>query len=187
GPHRRAPQGRPAATAQPRHAWHAGARRHAQPHLAPDRGAAAVSAALARWPRRLAVTVVGLVAWELLYRTGLIRPVIFGAPSLVYAAALKDGGTFLAALRVTGGEVLVAAAIAWVGGIAFGVLIGAAPLPALVFAPVLSGVIALPLIVLYPVLVAWLGIGIASKVAYGAAAGFFPVALAALLGMRSID
>jgi ABC-type nitrate/sulfonate/bicarbonate transport system permease component len=52
---------------------------------------------------------------------------------------------------------------------------------------VLSGVIALPLIVLYPVLVAWLGIGVTSKIAYGAAAGFFPVALAAVLGMRAID
>jgi NitT/TauT family transport system permease protein/taurine transport system permease protein len=37
------------------------------------------------------------------------------------------------------------------------------------------------------VLVAWLGIGTLSKIAYGAAAGFFPVALAAVLGIRSID
>jgi ABC-type nitrate/sulfonate/bicarbonate transport system permease component len=146
-----------------------------------------MSAAPARWLHRIAITLVLIGAWELLYRTGLLSPVIFGAPSLVYAAALKDGGTFLAALRVTGGEMLVAVAIAWLGGTAFGVLIGAAPLPALVFAPVLSGVIALPLIVLYPVLVAWLGIGVTSKIAYGAAAGFFPVALAAVLGMRAID
>ncbi len=139
------------------------------------------------WLRRIALTLALIAAWELVYRAGLLSPVIFGAPSLVYAATLKDGGTFLAALRVTGGEMLVATAIAWVGGVAFGVLVGAAPLPALILAPVLSGVIALPLIVLYPVLVAWLGIGITSKIAYGAAAGFFPVALAALLGMRSVD
>src|SRR5207302_1047314 len=117
-PHRRAHRGRPAAAAHPRHARLPRARRVAQPHLAPDRGAAAVSAALARRPRRIAVPPV---------------------------------------------------------------------LPALVFGPVLSGVIALPLIVLYPVLVAWLGIGVPSKIAYGAAAGFFPVALAAVLGMRGID
>ena len=47
--------------------------------------------------------------------------------------------------------------------------------------------IALPLVVLYPVLVAWLGIGAVSKIAYGAAAGFFPVALATVLGIRAID
>jgi ABC-type nitrate/sulfonate/bicarbonate transport system permease component len=118
---------------------------------------------------------------------GLLSPLIFGAPSLVYAAAVKDGATFLAAFQVTGGEMLAAMAIAWIGGIVFGVLIGAAPLPGLIFAPILFGVIALPLIVLYPVLVAWLGIGVLSKIAYGAAGGFFPIALAAVLGIRGID
>jgi NitT/TauT family transport system permease protein len=146
-----------------------------------------MKAAMHPWLRRTVVALALIALWELLYRVGLLSPVIFGAPSLIYAAALKDGGTFLAALRVTGGEMLVAIAIAWLGGVVLGVLIGAAPLPALIFAPVLSGVIALPLIVLYPVMVAWLGIGVMSKVAYGAAAGFFPVALAALIGIRAID
>jgi NitT/TauT family transport system permease protein len=139
------------------------------------------------WIRRLAITFALIGLWELLYRAGALSPLIFGAPSLVYAAAVKDGATFLAAFQVTGGEMLVAMAIAWIGGIVFGVLIGAAPLPGLVFAPILSGVIALPLIVLYPVLVAWLGIGVLSKIAYGAAGGFFPIALAAVLGIRAID
>jgi NitT/TauT family transport system permease protein/taurine transport system permease protein len=137
--------------------------------------------------RRIAIALVLVALWETLYRAGLLSPLIFGSPSLVYAAALKDGGTFLAALRVTASEMLAAMAIAWLGGVVVGVLIGAAPLPGLIFAPVLSGVIALPLIVLYPVLIAWLGIGVVSKIAYGAAAGFFPVALAALIGIRSID
>jgi NitT/TauT family transport system permease protein/taurine transport system permease protein len=142
---------------------------------------------MTRWQWRLLVTLALLALWELLFRTGALSPVIFGAPSLIFAAALKDGGTFLAAFRVTAGEMVVAMAIAWIGGVAFGVMIGAAPLPSLIVAPILSGVIALPLIVLYPVLVAWLGIGTLSKIAYGAAAGFFPVALAAVLGIRAID
>ena len=139
------------------------------------------------WLRRFAVTLALIALWELLYRVGALNPLLFGSPSLVYAAALKDGGTFLAALQVTAGEILAAMAIAWIGGIVAGVLIGAAPLPAMVLAPILSGVIALPLIVLYPVLIAWLGIGVPSKIVYGAAGGFFPVALAALLGIRAID
>src|SRR5262249_19709825 len=118
GAHHRAHRGRPAAAAHPRHAGRAGARRAAQPHLAPDRGAAAVIATRTRWLHRIAVTLAVLAVWELLYRTGLLSPVIFGAPSLIYAAALKDGGTFLGALRVTGGEMLVAVAIAWLGGVA---------------------------------------------------------------------
>jgi NitT/TauT family transport system permease protein len=140
-----------------------------------------------RWGRRLAITLALIGLWELLYRVGALNPLLFGSPSLVFAAALKDGGTFISAFWVTGEEILVAMAIAWIGGIVLGVLIGASPLPGLIFAPILSGAIALPLIVLYPVLIAWLGIGVLSKVAYGAAAGFFPVALAALIGIRSID
>jgi NitT/TauT family transport system permease protein len=137
--------------------------------------------------RRLVIGLALVALWELLYRVGALNPLIFGSPSLVLAAALKDGGTFLFAFWVTSEEILLAMAIAWIGGIVLGVAIGAAPLRALIFAPILSGVIALPLIVLYPVLVAWLGIGMMSKVVYGAAGGFFPVALAALIGIRSID
>jgi ABC-type nitrate/sulfonate/bicarbonate transport system permease component len=41
--------------------------------------------------------------------------------------------------------------------------------------------------VFYPVAITWLGIGAPSKIAYGSAAGFFPIALATLLGIQSID
>src|SRR5262249_2867423 len=37
------------------------------------------------------------------------------------------------------------------------------------------------------VAIGWVGMGAGSKIAYGAAAGFFPIALATLLGIRSID
>jgi NitT/TauT family transport system permease protein len=139
------------------------------------------------WIRRIAIALAVIAVWEVLFRIGLLNPLIFGSPSLVARAAVSDGGTFLAAFRVTAIEILAAVAIAWAGGAAFGVVVGIAPLPALVAAPLLSGVIALPLVVLYPVLVAELGIGLSSKIAYGAAAGFFPVALATLIGIRAVD
>jgi NitT/TauT family transport system permease protein len=139
------------------------------------------------WSRRLVTTLAVAALWELLFRAGLLNPLIFGSPSLVVRAALTDGDTFLGAFRVTLGEILVALTIAWIGGILLGVLIGIAAMPARVAAPIVSAVIALPLVVLYPVLVALLGIGPLSKVAYGAAAGFFPVALATVIGLRAID
>jgi NitT/TauT family transport system permease protein len=139
------------------------------------------------WGRRIAITLVIIALWEALFRFGLLNPLIFGSPSLVLQAAMTDGATFLAAFQVTSREILVAIAIAWIGGILFGLLVGIAPLPALVAAPLLSAVIALPLVVLYPVLVASLGIGEMSKIVYGAAGGFFPVALATVIGVRAID
>ncbi len=140
------------------------------------------------WSRRLAIALAVIALWEHAYRLGVLNPLIFGSPSLVAAAAIKDGPVFLAAFRVH------RAPRSWSprplpgsGGIAFGVLAGAGAVRSLVAAPILSAVIAVPLVVFYPVAIAWLGIGAASKIAYGSAAGFFPIALATLLGIRSID
>jgi NitT/TauT family transport system permease protein len=146
-----------------------------------------MTAATGQWPRRIGITLAVLVIWELLYRAGLLNPLIFGSPSLMLAAAVKDGPLFVAAFQFTAYEILVAAAIAAIGGVAFGVIAGATAVRSLVFAPTLSAVIAVPLVVLYPIAIAWLGIGAGSKIAYGAVAGFCPVALATLLGIRSID
>jgi NitT/TauT family transport system permease protein/taurine transport system permease protein len=139
------------------------------------------------WSRRLAIALMVIVLWEVAYQAGILNPLIFGAPSLVIAAAAKDGPQFLAAFEFTAREILVATAIAWTSGVAFGVVAGAGPIRSVIFAPILSAVIAIPLVVLYPVTIAWLGIGAGSKIAYGAAAGFFPIALATVLGIRSID
>jgi NitT/TauT family transport system permease protein len=146
-----------------------------------------MTATSAQWAKRIGITLAVLLAWELLYRAGLLNPLIFGSPSLMLAAAAKDGPLFAAAFRFTAYEILVAAAIAAIGGVAFGVIAGASPVRALVFAPTLSAIIAVPLVVLYPVAIAWLGIGAPSKIAYGSVAGFCPVALATLYGIRSID
>jgi NitT/TauT family transport system permease protein len=146
-----------------------------------------VNALVARLTRTTLVIAAGLVGWEAAYVAGLLDPLIFGAPSLVVAAALKDGRAFLGAFQVTSYEMALAVAISWIGGIAIGVALGLGRFSSVLLAPVLSGIIALPLVVLYPAFVAWLGIGTLSKIAYGAAAGFFPIALTTMLGVRSID
>ncbi len=142
---------------------------------------------MSRTIRRLLILTLVLAIWEGLYRLRVINPVILGSPSLVVAAAVKDGATFLLAFEVTAYEMLLAAAAAWTGGIAVGAIVGASRRRARVFSPIFSGLIALPLIVLYPVVVAWTGIGPVSKIIYAAAAGFFPIALATVGGIRSID
>lgn len=145
------------------------------------------TSAWARWRRRLLIAAACVAVWEALYRLGLLNPLIFGSPSLVVAATLKDGGTFLAAFAVTVREIVVATAIAWVAGVGCGVIAGASPLLGLTLLPILSALISVPLVVLYPVIVAWAGIGPVSKVVFGVAMGVFPIALATLLGVRSID
>jgi len=140
-----------------------------------------------RFATRLLVVLVALAAWEAAFRAAFLSPIIFAAPSLIISAAFKDGWTFLVAFRITMLEIAMATAIAWSAGIVFGVVAGVWPISARVCAPILSALIAVPLVVLYPVLLAWLGLGPASKIVFGAISGVFPIALNTLVGVQNID
>jgi NitT/TauT family transport system permease protein/taurine transport system permease protein len=136
---------------------------------------------------RLLAVALCAAAWEIAFRLGLLSPIIFGSPSLIAQAAWKDGWTFLTAFRVTVFEIAMAILIAWTLGITFGVIAGSRPTLARVSAPILSALIAVPLVVLYPLVIAWLGLGPASKIVFGAVSGVFPIALNALIGVGGID
>jgi NitT/TauT family transport system permease protein/taurine transport system permease protein len=140
-----------------------------------------------RWLRRLGLAVVFLALWEAAFRLGLLSPIIFGSPSLIVRAAAQDGWTFLLAFRVTVFEIAMAILTAWTLGIAFGVVAGSLPTLARISAPLLSALIAVPLVVLYPILIAWLGLGPASKVVFGVVSGIFPIALNTMVGVQGID
>jgi len=136
---------------------------------------------------RLAVLALFLGIWEAAFRLGLMSPIIFASPSLIAEAAAKDGWTFMLAFRITIFEITMAILIAWTLGIGFGVVAGSVPVLARIAAPVLSALIAVPLVVLYPVLIAWLGLGPASKVVFGVVSGIFPIALNTTVGVREIN
>ena len=186
GPHHRADHGAAAAPPYHRHDRQRSLRAAAQRHLAPHRGGAHMSG-LRRRLMRLAMLALFLAIWEAAFRVGLLSPIIFASPSLIVSAAIKDGWTFLLAFRITVFEIAVAILIAWTLGIAFGVVAGSLPVLARISAPVLSALIAVPLVVLYPVLIAWLGLGPASKVVFGVVSGIFPIALNTMVGVREIN
>jgi len=53
--------------------------------------------------------------------------------------------------------------------------------------PVISGLFAIPITLLFPLFILLFGIGPASKVAYGAAYAFFPIALNTIAGFANVD
>ncbi len=136
---------------------------------------------------QLAVLGCALALWEAAFRSKLLSPIIFAAPSLIARAAAQDGWTFVLAFRITVTEIAVAVLIAWSAGILFGVVAASLPLVARTSAPILSALIAVPLVILYPVLVAWLGLGPTSKIVFGALSGVFPIALNTMVGVQGID
>ncbi len=135
----------------------------------------------------LAIAGAALAAWEASVRFGLINQIILAAPSAIVAAAASDGASFLRAAVTTASEIGIAIAVAWALGVGLGLAAGSSHRLAAATAPVLSSVFAVPLIILYPLLMAWLGIGPASKVVFGVLSGFFPIALNTIDGVRAID
>lgn len=139
------------------------------------------------WITRVVLPLLFLVMWEIVSRRELVSPIIFGSPSLIFEAALKDGWDFLLAFRVTLFEIGAAVAVAWTVGILLGMISGLSPTLSRACPPVLSAFMAIPLVILYPALIAWLGIEPVSKIVFGALSGVFPIALNTLAGVRSIN
>jgi NitT/TauT family transport system permease protein len=134
----------------------------------PVRGAAAVA------------FVVLLALWEVSVRRGWISPIFLPAPSAVLAALgeLWQAGTLWrhisqSLVRLAGGWTLGTLA-----GLAAGFSMGVWSLGRSVGVPFVSALFPIPKISLLPLLILWLGIGEASKIATIALGVFFPTAIA---------
>jgi ABC-type nitrate/sulfonate/bicarbonate transport system permease component len=138
---------------------------------------------------RLVIIVVVLATWEIVAASGLLyRDVV---PSLGrIAVALMNillSRDFYWNLSVTTGEIAAGLAIGGIAGLIVGIVLGANRLFGRAFEPYLYYLGPTPKIIFFPVLIMWFGVGPASKVAIGAVAAFFPIALSTASGMRQID
>jgi ABC-type nitrate/sulfonate/bicarbonate transport system permease component len=139
---------------------------------------------------RAALLVALLGAWELwaVQRDPLLYvPPSRVLPALVRMARLESYPMLPAQLLVTAGEVLAAYALAIGLGVTLGFLLGMPRYLGEVYEPLLSALYAIPSVVWYPSLMLFFGLGPASKVAFGLLLGFFPIVLAVLTGVRSVD
>lgn len=100
---------------------------------------------------------------------------------------LAASGRLYAAALVTIPTIAKAFAIAAVLGIAVGFLVGRSERLVRLLEPMLSGMFAIPITLFFPLFILFFGIGPDSKVAYGAAYGFFPIALNTIAGFSSVD
>jgi NitT/TauT family transport system permease protein len=137
----------------------------------------------------VAAFAVFLLAWKVLVVVTALPPFILPAPETVaqrLIGAWQDGTIwphFLVTMSEIGLGFLVGAALALVVGygLARSVLFERLASPYLVAAQ------AIPILVLAPLLVLWFGSGLLSKVVICALIVFFPVAIATMVGIRSVD
>jgi NitT/TauT family transport system permease protein len=138
---------------------------------------------------RLATLVILLVAWETFTRLAWV-PVLFLPSPLGVLAEGRDmlvSGELVVHLAASLRRLLLGFAIGGTLGVAVGVTVGFFSLAEAVGTPLIAATFPVPKIALLPLLILWLGIGEASKIAVIALGVFFPMAINTCTGVRQAD
>ena len=134
-----------------------------------------------------ALLIVGLIAlWQvgsmLLGREALPSPVA----TVNKLTGIMGDEDFPRHAWETGRAFGTALAIALLGGLAIGLLLGAHRLAGEVTEPILVALYSIPKITLYPVILLLFGLGISAKIAFGVIHGIIPVILFTMNAVRNI-
>ncbi|MCB5201857.1 ABC transporter permease [Neorhizobium sp. T786] len=146
---------------------------------------------------RSAGIIINLLAlvgiWQLVHLSGIVSPIILPSPmetagDIVFIGKnLFSGGYMLAALWVTVKEVLFGFAIAIAIGFTLGIIVGESVFGERAVLPLLVAIDTMPKVAFAPLFLAWLGFGIASKVALAAFIATFPIVVATAAGIHAAD
>lgn len=147
------------------------------------------------WMRRLPwvsgpVLLVALVAiWQFTVSVVGVSEFILPAPAAVLGAlgTLMSGPEIWGHIGITLLEVLVGFAIALVGGIVVGAVLGRVLWLQRAVQPALVALQVVPKVAFVPIFVIWFGFGPTSKIIMAALLAFFPIMLNVMLGVRSVE
>ena len=127
-----------------------------------------------------------LIVWQLLYEFAGEIALTSPIQTVLYSLELLSSPSFWPHLQETGLAVLQGLAIAVAGGLLIGLTLGAHRLSGEVAEPVLIALYSIPKITLYPIILLFFGIGMPSKVAFGAIHGIIPIAIFSMNAMRNM-
>ncbi len=129
--------------------------------------------------------LAGLAAWQLLH---LAAPFALTSPAETVAKAwsMLGSAAFWPHAYETGKAFLFALALAVIGGLAVGLLLGLNRTGADVAEPILVSIYSLPKVTLYPVILLIFGLGLPAKIAFGTIHGIIPIALFAMNAVRNL-
>jgi NitT/TauT family transport system permease protein len=136
-----------------------------------------------------ALGIISFIAvWELLPALGLVRPLFTSSPSRVLTAAgwLAAHGLWND-IVISATEFSIGFFLAVLVGVPLGVLLGWYRIWQALFDPLITTFYVTPRVALLPLLIMWLGIGLASKVAVIFLGAVFPIVINVIAGMQTID
>ena len=136
-----------------------------------------------------AFLVIVALLWFAIGRTGVVSALFLPPMEAVWVAFVRlvQTAQFWSAIGTTLSTVAQAYLIALVLGTLSGYLVTRSRFLTQVLEPVVSGLFAIPITLFFPLFILLFGIGPASKVAYGAAYGFFPIALNTIAGFSGVE
>ena len=149
-----------------------------------------------RIPRPVAILALGVIIvtlWHLLTVSGYLSTIILPTPAMVWkqiifvGGNILSGGYMLSALWITTQEVLAGFTIAAALGIGLGTLVGETKFGARAVMPYLVAIDTMPKIAFAPLFVAWMGFGLASKIAMAVFVSVFPVIVGTASGLQAAD
>ena len=132
---------------------------------------------------------VFLLAWRAIVFIGGYPPFILPAPEVVFGrfvGALADG-TIWPHLATTLQEVALGFTVGATAGVAIGYVLARSAIVERLLSPYLVAAQAVPILAIAPLLALWFGPGLLSKVVICSLIVFFPVAIATMVGIRSVD
>ncbi len=137
----------------------------------------------------LAAALVFVVGWKLVVVIGNYPQFVLPAPEVVAARLVTawTDGTMAPHAFATLIEILLGFAVGATFAVVIGYVLARSQLADRLLSPYLVAAQATPILVLAPLLVLWLGTGLLPKVVICALIVFFPVAVATMVGIRSID
>lgn len=136
-----------------------------------------------------AAAVVFVLAWKALVVVGGYPIFFLPPPELVaqrFLSAWSDG-TIAPHALATLGEIIIGFVVGASLAVVVGYLLARSVVAERLLSPYLVAAQATPILALAPLLVVWLGTGLLPKVVICALIVFFPVAVATMVGIRSVD
>ncbi len=136
-----------------------------------------------------AALVVGVLAWKLIVVVSGLPPFVLPPPESVGARLVKavSEGTLQPHLGATLVEIVLGFAVGAGLALVAGYALARSPLVERFLSPYLVAAQATPILALAPLVALWFGPGLEGKVVICALIVFFPVAVATMVGVRSVD
>ena len=140
------------------------------------------------WPAAASL-VVFVLAWQLIVFVSGFPPYILPGPLAVAEAFVRawTDGTMWPHVAATLLEVLLGFALGASIALGVGIALARSPLAERLLSPYLVAAQATPVLALAPLIALWFGTGLLSKLVITTLIVFFPVAVATMVGIRSVD